>query len=400
MAKTGDSSNASKRVDTDATKTIRAVQGLQEDTPINLGAAGGQGGADIDLVANISRQIQMDEAERAQLIAKKGKLQTEMEVTELERQKAEGSKPHQSSLPSNGLLGGFGSGGRSAIVQTILQSIPEGERAAFVKENKDLLLSDASPASLMLAAQKSGGGNGHSGGGPAELAVLLNALGEQQERSILLAQRMAQQNTPTQAPVPAQPPMDVLTIVKELNANNQSMITQLTGAFTNSVNQMQTIVKQMQDDARQNSLNMQEKLIAAQQEAYQTRATADREKLEFQIEQLRQQGSATPSDMIPMAEVPKLLEMFKNQLGFNVSTITPDTERIQRQEAREDRKLEAELEERRLARESELERQRRSTEMISLLKGVVPSALEAVRVERAVKSGGSESSRKLGEGFR
>jgi hypothetical protein len=137
------------------------------------------------------------------------------------------------------MFGGFGGagGGRSAIIQTILNSMPEDRRASFIEQNKEALLGESNSGLFALAgkAQQGNGGNGHSSG--LETAALISAISEMQERSLLTAQRLLPQQQPqTQQSQQGQlGAVELITFMKDMQMNNMNMMNTMATQFTQTM---------------------------------------------------------------------------------------------------------------------------------------------------------------------
>lgn len=381
-------SKETKSPETEATRTIKAAAGLQKEAPVHFPS-----GEDFDFVSTMKNQIAYDEAERAANIAKSGKIESEMKIKDLEKQRA---APSQSGgVPVGGLLGGFGQGGRAAIIQSILSSLPEAERANFVKENKDLILSDASPQALLAAMGKTQGG-GHQSG-MMEVAALITALGEEQRQNMLLSQRL---NPPREQPQQIQPSgavtqIDLLTLLRDQNNQSIAMVKGMNDQFIGAIKVMQEQVKAVQDESRISTLNLQKEVLSAKEASFQK----DQDRLLDKIEDLTKHANTTPEDVLTLKHMP-LIRQALGEIGMNVSSRNAMSEENSRKWDLEDRKLDIMTAREQREHEARMIAMQRQTALLGGLKEIVRGAgIDDVRVGKVLKEGGSEKARAAAERF-
>lgn len=382
-------STKDKPSDVEATKMIRAANKLEKELPVSLGG-------DPDLVATIAQQISTKTARAAQNTAETMYLDSEIERKRKEKELNEVNNPKQSHGSGSpvSMFGGFGSGGRAAIIQSMLNSIPEDKRAEFVQSNKEMLLGGESPAGLLglLGKAQGNGGNGHSGGfGPVEMAALITALGEESRQNMLMAQRMQPQQSQQQQPSNGVGQIEFVNLVRDIQAQNMQMINQVTQQFAGLVSGIQQQFRDLQDKHTQDSMNLRQQLMDAQRESVEK----DKGYLMQRLEELQSQPQ-TPANVLTLNHLP-LIKQALGEAGMKVSTENAATEESRRKWDLEDRRLDIEREERdrayqRQIRHEELELAKANARASAFqgLVGLVGSAVQSAKVEKALKSGGSD----------
>jgi len=374
-----------KSNETDATKMIKAAESLDKTMPVALGG-------DTDLIHAIGQQISSKTARAAQNTAETMYLDSEIEKNKKQKELDTMRDPPKVSPHSTPMFGGFGGGGgRNAIIQTILNSMPEDRRASFIEQNKEALLGESNSGLFALAgkAQSQGnGGNGHSGG--LETAALISAISEMQERSLLTAQRLL----PQQPQSPAQPQqgqlgaVELITFMKDMQMNNMTMMNTMAQQFTQTMQSVQQGYRDIQEKHSAEINSMQSKVLDAQKESIEK----DKEYLMRQVEELRAQPN-TPANVLTIQHLPVLKQMLSD-VGMKVSTEGAAAEGDRRKWDLEDKKLDMskedkerawqlQLEERRL----EAEKAKSRTAAFSSLAGLVGQAINGARVSKALTNG-------------
>lgn len=368
--------------DTPATSMIKAARQLEQDTPVDMSS----GSDSVDLIQTISNSIMGKTAMAAKNTADTMALDSEIELTKKRKELTDLKSP--TAQPTGGFgLSGLG-GGRSALVQTILAAVPENERAAFIRENRDMLLGSEPANGLLGLLNKP---QQHTGGvSPTmEAAALITAMGAEQREQALFQQRMLQQQTPPPVPAPAQPvgvvsQMELINLIKENNAANLAMMDKVTTQMTNIINGVQERFQSLTDKHREETMDMRKELLATQREAFE----ADKAHLTAKLEEI----AASRSNVQPLSlnDIPLLKQALGNA-GMQVSTVGAAQQETTRKWDIENRKLDMAADERQRQydmqledKRIELEKSKARTATISTIAQLAGQALNTARVNKAI----------------
>jgi hypothetical protein len=386
-----------KTSNVEATSMIRAAHDLDEHIPLSIG--------DQDVIGMISQQISNKTARAAQNTADTLLLESEIEKRKTERtlKDLDHSSQSSSQQSSSVLPGTGGLGGRSAIVHTILNSIPPEKRAEFVQQNKEMLLAESSPSGLLgLLGKPQTSQSGGGGFGPLEMAGLITALGEESRQNMLMAQRMQPQQ-PQQPQINQVPgavsQIEFVNLIRDMQASNVAMLQQVTKQFSDLVGSVQQQYRDIDDKHKQDTMDLRRQLLESQKDGFEK----DKEFLMRRIDEL-QQAPATPANVLTLNHIPLIREAL-GQAGMKLSTENAAQEGERRKWDLEDRKLDMALarEEREAARldrerENELEKTRLRNQALTGLAQIVGSAYQSKRVSNAIESGGSEAAKSIAGG--
>jgi len=377
--------NKEKSNDTEATKMIRAADSLEKQMPVQLGGD--------DLIGAIAAQISSKTARAAQNTADTMLLESEIENAKKKSELDTLRSPPKSVQPTP-MFGGFGGagsgGGRAAIVQTIINSIPEDRRASFIEQNKEALLGESNSGLFALAGkaqQGNGGGNGHNDG--LGTAALISAISEMQERSLLTAQRLLPQQQPQTQPQQGQlGAVELITFMKDMQMSQMQMMNNIANQFTTAMQSVQQGYREQQEKHSADLNLVREQMMAAQKESIEK----DKLYLMQKVEELQSQPT-TPANVLTLNHLPMIKQALAGA-GMEVSSATAMQEGDRRKWDLEDKKLDMSKEDKDRAFQMQLEEKRLEAEKaksrtaaFGALVGLVAQAYNGARVSKALSNG-------------
>jgi hypothetical protein len=390
-----------KTNDNEATRMIKAANDLEKVMPVRMDG-------DLNLIDSIAQQITSNTARSAKNIAESIKLDSEIELRQKQDKlrDMENPQPRSQAGMMGGMQVGLGGGGRAAIVQSILASIPEADRAEFVSKNKEMLLGPETSAAGLLGLYGKQAVPQAQGGSMMELATIITALGEERRQDKLVEQRlnpqyqqqqlqlqMQQQGLLPQTPQAQQSQggvsqMELINLMRDMNATNMTLMRELSGSFTSTIKQVQDQFQTQSDKHREETMQMRKELLDAQQASFEK----DRQYFQDQIDRANS-SAPTPANVLTLNHIPMLREQLAG-IGMKVGTENALQEGERRKWDIEDKKID--LEEQRLQRENdrilrreelEAEKARSRTTALAGFAGLLGQAIQSKRVGKAMDMG-------------
>jgi hypothetical protein len=390
---------APKSSDTEPIKKIRSAEKLADDAGIdeNVDLSSEsikEGEIDNEMMDLIKQQITTSKhdvirssTKAARNEARKEEIESELALAALQKKQKELDSPTSRSAP---IIGGLG-GGRSAMVLAALQSIPESERAEFIKNNRELIFSsDSSLSSLLGATQKqptsTGGGNDM-----LSVAALIQAMGEEQRRNALLQIELRKHDSTAQPVAPQQngtSMADIMSLVTTLTNANNSNLEKVLSTFTSSQQALTNEIKAMRETAATTQSNMEKQLLEARKELItKEMETRDKTMLDA-INELKQQRGIDKG--VPITQLPELLKNLE-AAGMKFRAEDGVDKEVQLKYDLEHDKLDIAAAEAERRHEEEMARFESSGKKTDLLKDLIHGGLEATLFNKNVRKGGSEN---------
>lgn len=357
-----------------------------------------------DVIRMISEQIANLQAETAKKQAQAMSVEAELELKrkkkELEKlnsDSGEQSSPTSSILSSLGGLGGLNS--KQGVIKTILESIPPSERAKWIEDNKDLVQAALTGASSL--PQKN---NQNTAQHPqAEAVSLFSSMSKELREQIAFVLSLREMLSPGDRDSSSH----IIDVVRELANQQQTMLQQqqnimqqITQQFAQSISQITDIVRSLQSENQKALLELQARLVETQKEAYESKIQAERDLMEEKMHMLQEQVSKSqqdvklPDNLLTVDKLPILKAMLAD-VGLQVSAQSNEAIAEQRRWDIEEKKLDLERE--KILRQMELEeaRHRRVADGLDVMKSLITASVEAKKIEKSMKEGGSDAAKKL-----
>lgn len=390
---------------TDASKMLQSAKSMSASVPgIDLTNM-----PPVDIVGMMARSVAQSEYATANDMAVTQQLKSKADRIEAERKldKLEKANDVPSASPVFAGLGGLGGigglGAKTAMLQTILNALPEDKRASWIENNKDFIMSpDSSSTGLLSQFTQSQTKPAAAGGSSVlEAAALITAMGEEQRQNQLMNMKMAEiQRNNAQPPAPASSPpaMEMISFMQKMMDNNNTMMQNMTTMFTTSISKLTDQMKDERQSTQSQIIATQRENLEMQRQMQETQLQNQLTMMNKELESVKSHSGSLPPGIITLNDLPKILEQAR-MAGMNVQTQTSENALAEREY--ELRRLELEHRMRQETRgiELEQERVRANSNKFTAIAEMAGKGLSAMRIEKAIKSGGSSKAQRIVAGI-
>ena len=282
------------------------------------------------------------------------------------------------------------------MLKTILDNLPEDKRADWIEKNKDFIMSpDASTAGLLgqfVQTQTKQAPQNNE----LSTAALIGTVGEESRQNQLLFLKMFEMlknNTqPAQQPA-ATPGTEIITFMQKTMDTQNQMIQNMSNMFTSAIGKL---TDQMKDERQQTQaalLASQKESLELQKQMQEEQLSSRMEMMNKELEALKSTAGRLPSNVLTMDAVPGMLETLR-RAGMDVQTKSAQDTLSEKQFELDKMKLEHEMQMQTLQMQNESARQNANAAKLNALVGLAQKGLEATRIDKAIKSGGSPSAQR------
>lgn len=301
------------------------------------------------------------------------------ERQKLEEQKTSVSRLSPSSHPSvvSGMPGGIlsqgASGDRASILDAALKNLESDEaKLKFINEHPELL--STSPLPFPGMQQRS------STSPPVSVSPTLSSPADQlgQLLDVLrTGMELQRASTPPHMQSPSQPvdQSQIVATFKDIIDKTTSTFTEMTKSFQEQTRLMKESDQAEKAALRDNVINLQKEIMNVQLDSI----NKDKEHLATRVAEMQDALSRPPS--IPIGQFKEFIQQARDN-GVPVNTDTVEQERIRAEIAREDKKLDHQLELERTRAEIERDRETRRSSSIGLAGNIINGIFEASSLKK------------------
>lgn len=385
-----------KSPETDATKVFKAGEKLVDENEVALPPPLGSDDPDHELVNNIKRQMRLNLASQAKTMSDKSKVDAEIDYEETVKRKQQlKNAPVQPASPVLPSLSSVGSGGRSALLQLLIQSIPEGQRKEFIEKHLELLVSTETSGRDLLSLFQGGKGAQQqvpAGNGVLDAAAMMATIGAETRENLKFGMDVAKQQTPVAGVGSSTGNVDAVALIKMITDSNEKIIAKVTEVFSTSITGMKDQFKEITDTNRTSILEMQKELLEARKALMDTKES-ERDKAIAEALKKIEESRKIPNNVLTLDQVPMLTKQLEASLGLLVAPKGQKDIQVEKEYQLKNRELDIQENERDRQYNLEIARQQSNAVKMDLLKTTILGGLEKGLLKKSIETGGSPAAK-------